>query len=189
MLNNIVALLGNGSGGAAGSFESIATVTATGSETSLTFSSIPSTYKALQIRGLFRQTANTNGSQLYLQYNGNTSGYTRHVLLGNATAAVAAGATSQSAITLAYQTADGQLGSSYYSAIIVDIQDYASTSKNKTVRAFFGADGNGVGTYDVGLTSGFVADLNAISTITLTQYSSNAFASGSTFALYGIKGE
>lgn len=169
------------------SFESIATVTASGSETSLTFSSIPNTYKALQIRGLFRQVGDEAGSQLYLQYNGNTSGYARHMLYGSGTSAATSSGTSQSAIAIGFQTADGALNSNIYSATIIDIQDYASTSKNKTVRAFYGTDSNGTGTYYVGMSSGFVSDLNAISTITLTRNGANNFSAGSTFALYGIK--
>lgn len=170
------------------SFESIATVTASGSETSLTFSSIPNTYKALQIRGLFRQTANTGTSQLWLQYNGNTSGYARHMLYGEGSGAFANSATAQSAILIANLTADATSNSNIFSTTIIDIQDYASTSKNKTVRGFFGTDVNGATSASVGLSSGFVADTNALTSITLFQYSSNAFSAGSKFALYGIKG-
>jgi len=42
-------ILAASGGGAAGAFESIATVTATGSQTSLTFTSIPNTYQHLQL--------------------------------------------------------------------------------------------------------------------------------------------
>jgi hypothetical protein len=41
---------------AGGAYESIATVTATGTESTITFSSIPSTYQHLQIRALSRDT-------------------------------------------------------------------------------------------------------------------------------------
>lgn len=172
--------------GAASSFESIATVTATGSETSLTFSGIPSTYKALQIRGITRQTTNSGGSILYMQANSSSSNYARHMLYGTGSAAGASGAASQSSIHIASQTADGAINSSIFTGVIIDVQDYASSTKNKTVRSFFGTDSNGAFSNWVGLSSGLWADTTAISSLTFTQYS-GAFAAGSTFALYGIK--
>jgi len=82
---------------AAGDYESIATASGTGSNDEITFSSIPSTYKHLQIRGL----ANASGTNalMAVRLNGNTSGYARHYLLGNGTAASASAATAQSQIT------------------------------------------------------------------------------------------
>ena len=58
MLNNIVALLGNGAAAGGGtSYESIATVTVgAGGSSSISFTSIPSTYKHLQIRAITRDT-------------------------------------------------------------------------------------------------------------------------------------
>lgn len=173
--------------GAASSFESIATVTATGSETSLTFSGIPSTYKALQIRGITRQTTNSGGSILYMQANSSSSNYARHMLYGTGSAAGASGAASQSSIHIASQTADGAINSSIFTGVIIDVQDYASSTKNKTVRSFFGTDSNGAFSNWVGLSSGLWADTTAISSLTFTQYS-GAFSAGSKFALYGIKG-
>ena len=56
LLNNLAAILNDGVTAAATSFDSIATVTVgAGGSSSITFSSIPSTYKHLQIR-LLAQT-------------------------------------------------------------------------------------------------------------------------------------
>ena len=56
--------------GAGTSFESIATATGTGSSGTITFSSIPSTFKHLQIRGISRNSANSIGA--LMQYNSDT---------------------------------------------------------------------------------------------------------------------
>ena len=68
---------------------------------------------------------------------------------------------------------------------IIDIIDYASTTKNKTVRAFFGLDLNGSGSVTLG--SGLWMNTNAITDININA-AADPMAAGSTFALYGIKG-
>jgi hypothetical protein len=70
-------------------------------------------------------------------------------------------------------------------AFIIDIQDYSSTSKNKTVRTFSGVDFNGSGS--VNLYSSLWMSTSAISSLTLTS-NTGEFSTNTTFALYGIKG-
>jgi len=164
-----------------GAFESIATVNGNGSATTLTFSSIPSTYVALQIRGIANDA---NGFNIALRFNGDTgSNYAFHRLLGNgSTASVAAFAT---------QTYANYLGAcasaaNIFAAYITDIHDYASTTKAKTIRTFHGADANGSG--PVSLSSGLWTSTSAITSISIVNTGPNAFITGSSFALYGIKG-
>jgi hypothetical protein len=69
---------------------------------------------------------------------------------------------------------------------IVDILDYANTSKNKTVRTLTGADRNGNGL--IGLRSGYWNSTAAVSSISIIATSgSTGFAQYSSFALYGVK--
>ena len=163
------------------SFESIATVTGNGSATTLTFSSIPSTYVALQIRAIANDA---NGFNIALQFNGDTgSNYAYHRLLGNGATVSAAG--------FATQTSANYLGAcastaNIFAAYITDIHDYASTTKAKTIRTFHGADANGSG--PVSLSSGLWTSTAAITSISIINVGPNAFVSGSQFALYGIKG-
>lgn len=183
MLNNIVALLGNGSGGGGGSYESIATVTASGGETSFTFSSVPSTYKHLQIRG-FAMRNSFSSIDIALQFNSDTgSNYAYHNLYGDGSSVSAAGITSYTGIKAGI--GGGSTVASTFGGVIVDIHDYASTSKNKTTRSFSGIDKNGSGS--VWLNSGLWMNTAAISTIKV-YFFGDAVASGTTFALYGIKG-
>lgn len=172
--------------GGAGSFESIATVTATTTVSSLTFSSIPSTYQHLQIRGIGRDTAgSSSGTSWGLQINGQTGIiYTIHRITGTGSAVGVDGFANQNytdSIWVPFDLAT----SNTFGATIIDIHDYASTTKNKTIRVISGVDTNGGGV--IRLSSGLFANTNAVSSITINQPSSGIKA-GSTFALYGIKG-
>jgi len=175
---------------AAGAFESIASVTASGGETSFTFSSIPSTYQHLEIRGINRDTIALSGAAgVNLQFNNDTgANYGRHWLLGDG-ANVSAGAnTGFDAIYLIGGSIKGSSTSSTFGASIISIHDYASTTKNKTVRAFTGSDANTASAnFYVVLNSGLWLDTSAITSIKLLP-GQTAFAAGTTFALYGIKG-
>ena len=170
------------------SYESIATVTGTGSATSLTFSSIPSTYTHLQIRGISRNTGGSQSYAIYLTFNGSSSGYAWHYLKGNGSAASASGAASEVNINLQNADAGGTSTASTVGASIIDIHDYANTTKNKTVRAITGTDANTASTgFAISLGSGLWANTNAISSITITN-GYDFFSTSTSFSLYGIKG-
>jgi hypothetical protein len=72
---------------------------------------------------------------------------------------------------------------------MIDIHDYASTTKNKTVRQFTGTDTNSSasGAFRLGLGSGLWMSSSAITTVSILP-GGTAHAAGTTFALYGIKG-
>ena len=69
-----------------------------------------------------------------------------------------------------------------FHAMIMDIVDYGSTSKNKTLRLFDGYDDNATG--DVTSFSGLWGNTSAITSITLD--SNGTWVNGTQFALYGI---
>lgn len=170
-----------GSGGATlSSYESIATITASGSQSTVTFSSIPSTFKHLQLRINGRE--GTSGGVVYARLNGDTgTNYAWHYLRGSGASTIAAaGAASQSEIWLS--TFLGY-SADYSGAILVDILDYANTSKYKTTRTF-------AGTYDtvnnaISISSGLWLNTAAVNSITI--FTSNNYDNRSSFALYGIK--
>lgn len=165
-------------------------VTATGGETSLTFNSIPQTYKNLQIRGIAKDT-NTGGNgamSMNLRLNGDTgSNYALHQLAGDGSSASAQGSGSYGAPLIYTSQWRSSSGAAIYGALIMDVLDYTSSSKNKTIRYFSGADGN-TGTTGSALSLGSALWMNtsAITSITLVSFIS--FAAGSTFALYGMVG-
>ncbi len=165
------------------SFESIASFTPT-SGTGVTFSSIPSTYVALQIRySILTDTAGPLGT---FRFNGDTAtNYGYHTLQGTGSTAIAGGYTSQTNILIS----EDQLGASTTRPTvgIIDIHNYASTTQNKTVRIFAGSDQVTTGT--VALISGLWRSTSTITSVSVNFIGGGAnFASGSTIALYGIKG-
>jgi hypothetical protein len=173
------------------SFESIQTATATGGETSLSFTSIPSTYKSLQIRGIYNDTYASGGPSFgYMQgrlNNDSGSNYAFHRLYGNGVSATASGYTSQTYFAAGIGLDAGTLANDF-GANILDIIDYADTSKYKTIRLFAGVDSNGASNGQlVGMFSSLWRSTAAITSITLNAFD-NGFTAGSTFALYGIKG-
>ena len=181
----------DGAGGAAGgSFESIQTISGTGS--SLSFTSIPSTYKHLQIRGLYKDTSTTDygfGVNLLGRANAITSGYTKHNLYGNGSSALATGGTNEGYINFGgCYMSSGASYTNMFSAIIIDIQDYVSTTNNKTIRYLTGNDANQASTNrTISLGSNLIQSTAAITSFTLYPADSG-FATGTVFSLYGIKG-
>lgn len=157
------------------SYESIATVTVgAGGASSVDFTSIPSTYTHLQIRGLGVFSGDT-----FLQFNSDTNNnYSRHSVYGDGSSAAAFAETSNSRIGVNYAT------STQPSPFVADILDYKDTNKYKTVRALSGVDSNGSGI--ILLQSGSWRSTSAVTSIKLIAFS-GTFSQHSTFALYGIK--
>ena len=168
------------------SYESIATFTAAGGETSFTFSSIPQTYVALQVRCILRRNT-VNLANMGFRPNNDTStaNYTRHSLIGNgATVSAAGSATGTYSYTQNFVSIPGTT-SGAYSAQIWDILDYASTTKYKTFKVFSGYDANGSGEF--GLNSNLWLSTSAITSL-VVYFAGDGVSANSTFALYGIKG-
>ena len=165
------------------SFESIATASPAGSSTT-TFSGIPGTYKSLQLR--INGTLPTGGlyNSILIQFNGDSaSNYRVHSLTGNNESVTAGNASATYIIASGYPY--GSNNDVYPTGAIVDILDYASTSKFKTVISFAGWDHNATASSEVGLLSGNWRNTAAITSIRV--WSSINFGTGTSIALYGIK--
>jgi hypothetical protein len=166
------------------SFESIATQTVgAGGTSSITFSSIPSTYKHLQVRGMFRPTSSTwivgyfNGDGL------STNKYSQHDLRGDGSSASAEATTNANS---AYFILGLPTVANTFAVGVTDILDYQNTNKYKTLRSLSGCDANGSGNID--LTSSSWRDTSGISQIELKLNNNGTIPQYSQFALYGIKG-
>jgi len=171
---------GLGAGVAIGDFESIATVTVGTATSTVTFSSIPQTYKHLQIRVATRNTAAAGDSFCLITLNGVAT--RTHFLYGSGSG-TGTGANPNSIFGPVGWGTNNSWNSANFSANVVDILDYTDTNKFKTVRNLYGTDGNGVGI--VGMTSGYAATTGAINSVVLTSSGTN-FAVNSTFCLYGV---
>jgi hypothetical protein len=186
--NQIAGLMGVSAAVPTGDYDSITTsIVGAGGVASVTFSSIPATYKHLQIRAIARSaTAGTGNQEIQLTYNGNTANYYRlHQIYGDGatvTASVVSNTTNNFPL---FMPTNGQTANAFATAII-DILDYADTNKNKVLRSLGGFDLNGSG-YAI-LRSGLWANTSAITSITLAADAGGTIAEYSHFALYGIKG-
>ena len=163
-------------------FNSIAS--ATGGSSTITFSSIPSTYKHLQVRGLIKASAIDNGTPR-VWFNGVTSAlYTNHTVYSNhETIGIENGNDLESIyMALATQRTDT------FAPFILDIYDYASTSKGKTVQYITGFTNNTTTGARVTFGSGAFRSNDAITSITFTVQQAANFDSATQMSLYGIKG-
>ena len=179
------------SAAAGGAYESIASATGTGSSGTITFSSIPQTYTSLQIRFIVRSggaVTSTTGMSIYPNTEtGSSTTFDRHYFYGDGTAVTASNSINQGEFFLYNAAPRDLMLSNTFGVGVIDFHDYASTTRNKTVRMFFGFDDNsGTTQSKLHLESGLWRSTNAITDLRFTVNTS--FTSGSVIALYGIKG-
>jgi hypothetical protein len=193
---SVRAINANGSSAASGNasgtviqptaFDSIATLSGSGVST-VTFTSIPQTYKALQIR-VFGKSGGTNNDELNIRFNGVTTSTYRNHFLRTASSNPTSGTEATTSFYNVLRFTGTGNAAGVFSAAIVEIIDYASTTKNKTLKSFDGFDqAGGTAGYRTGLYSGLFNNTAAITSITLLSGTPTNFAAGTTFALYGIK--
>jgi hypothetical protein len=164
------------------SYESIATITPYTTTSTVVFSSIPSTYKHLQIRWFARGSSLAG---LYWTFNGdNGANYARHRISADGSSASVSGLASQNQI---YTVASWGIpnATSTFAGGVYDILDYQNTDKYKTMRGLAGQDSNGSG--GVEFVSGLWMNTTAINSITISP-NTGTIQANSHWALYGIKG-
>lgn len=164
-------------------FEKIASVTLTGTQQTVTFSSIPQTYTDLVLYMAPAQNSGTFGQlDCLINLNGDTgSNYSRVYISGNGSAvdrSFVPNATAGTAGNITGQT----LGKG---VATVNFMNYSSTSIHKTflVRGSFAPGSSEIDT----LIWRNTAAVTSISLKPNQIYNTEQFISGSTFSLYGIK--
>lgn len=170
-------------------FELISTQVLTSAQAAVTFANLQnySQYKNLQIRINTRDTNTGTGSGgVWLQFNGDAANnYSWHRIGGGNTAVFSNGSasTSKMLVGLCAKSPDT---TGVFGAACIDIFDFASTLKNKTVRSFTGnASSISTASMEVNLQSGAWYSTSAITSIIIS--SDTNFATGSRFSLYGVK--
>ena len=178
-----------GAAGGGGAFESIASASGTGSSSSITFSSIPSTYQHLQLRWLWRTTATGVYQGCGVRLNGDSgTNYATHRIFADGAAVYVQGSVSQSSAGGPLVVPAASALADSFGVGILDIHDYASTTKNKTFRFFSGWDLNDTNG-GVIVSSSLWLNTNAVNSLTVTMANAaHNISSTSRFALYGIKG-
>lgn len=172
---------------ATGYMDALATVTVGSGGTSvITFAAIPSTYTHLQIRGVAQQTNNA-GANCTIRFNSDSSSnYNSHYLGANGST-TGAGYFTNGSTTGGYAFDSANNGNSAFSGFIIDILDYTSTDKYTTTKSLSGWSNNSDSENLSMMTSAW-RNTDAVTTITLQDYSGGSFAQYSSFTLYGIKG-
>jgi hypothetical protein len=172
-------------------YESIATLYGTGGST-ISFTSIPNTYKHLEIRVLAKDTGSgTDSDGIGVTFNGDTGAnywsqtggsYQNNNLLTGQT-------TSAGTYIDAGLSMDGGQTSGWHGYSIYKITDYTSTAKNKTLHMFTGSSSINNAGYAF-ISSGMWTTNNAaINRIDLKALgATQTFSTSSRFMLFGIKG-
>jgi hypothetical protein len=166
-----------------------------GNASSIAFSSIPNTFTHLQIKVFGRTDRGTyNVGTMNVQVNGDTgANYSQHFLrsapASPSTGVEAFGYASQTSVNIG-QCAGSTATSGIFGNIIIDILDYANTSKAKTLRGIGGVDTNGAASGVAGFvqfSSGAWFSTSAINSVTLLPGDgASNFVSGTRADLYGI---
>jgi hypothetical protein len=164
--------------GVATDYELISTTILGSSAASVSFTGLGTSavsYKHLQIR--YMSNGDNSNYRNRLRLNGDSgSNYATHLLFTTGSSVMSAAGTSATEIALS----QGANETNKFYPGIIDLLDFQSSTKNKTVRAF-----NGGG--EVSLTSGVWLSTSAVTSVSLRPDAGN-FITGSRFSLYGIKG-
>jgi hypothetical protein len=183
----VLAVAGAGAAGGGGSFDLLETTLISTNTASVTFSNLNTyaDYKHLQVRYTARNDTTTSGA-ITMRMNGvSTSSYSFHYLYGTGTSVLSFGTSNQTGLRSGLIIpSDGR--TSNYGPSIIDILDFSNTSKNTTIKAFYGIqDGLGASN-EIALASGAFLNTAAITSLNFTPPAGN-FVSGSRFSLYGIR--
>jgi hypothetical protein len=174
--------------GLANDFDLLETTLLSTTTASVTFSSLGSysAYKHLQLRIVTRGDTNWGGTT-YLRMNSDTgSNYARHALAGFGSSVASNGNSSAAFIALPFTTADAsEPVAQAFGGSVIDILDFANTSKNTTVRGLGGTKRSDSGA-GIEMKSGVWINTAAVTSLTISG-SSGTFLAGSRFSLYGIK--
>lgn len=166
---------------AGNTYEAIATQTlASTSTTTVSFTSIPSTYTDLVIVII---GANQNGSRIRYRFNNDSgSNYSRTSLTGNGSSAASYQGSNNTEADL--NVIGGSTTISSPMTIISNIQNYSNTTTNKTLITRFGSNDSAAAATEA--TVNLWRSTAAINRVDAIAQGGNWIA-GTTFSLYGIK--
>jgi hypothetical protein len=180
-------LLSQGGGAAAlDGFEPISSTVLTGTQASITISSIPATYSALQLRIVARSNTSVTFDDMILRFNGDsTSVYSWKTLDTNG------GTTSQQAVSETsirlFGIGGANLTTSAFGAMTMDIIGYRNTNMRTLVRGFGGAfsfQSNFTGNSSV--FNGLWNPTTTVTSLSVAPRSGGSFIAGTRVSLYGV---
>lgn len=158
----------------------LATLTLTSVDSSITFASIPNTYRDLVIVCNFQMSGTASATRL--QMNGWTGpNYSGMSMVGNGTGSGTAGPESGQTSARIFGASLGP-SNSFNNVGIIQIMDYSATDKNKTVLTRYGSS-----TTDIQAQVSRLELNAAINSVTVFDILGQTYQVGSTFSLYGIR--
>jgi hypothetical protein len=164
-------------------YDCIATTTLGSTASSITFSSIPSTFTDLVIIFSGQNSTSSNADVTMVLNNDTSAAYSRMRLYSNGTTVSADRAiNATSAEAVAY--IGGSATSSMFASTQINILSYANTSVNKTWLLHWNSNGTSDAYSLMGI--GLYRSLSAITQIQFYPVSGN-FVAGTTATIYGIK--
>jgi hypothetical protein len=155
-------------------FTPIATTTLGSAQSSVTFSSISGAYTDLVLVTNGKMSAGSALNNKLTFNSDTTTNYSRTYIYGDGSTPISGRDSSQDNLGFIYWNSTNP------NTTIIQIQNYSNTTTYKT--AIARTSESGVAAAYVGLWR----STSAITSITITRGSTNDFASGSTFSLYGI---
>lgn len=155
----------------------LATTTLASASATVTFSSIPGTYRDLRL--VIVPVASTGTGDVKINFNGDTgaSSYAQVYMYGNGSSAVSGSATNFATI---YASAGATFTTAFETVITTDIFDYAQTDKHKTVLC----RGN-VASINTNASAARWVSTSAITSIVVGAQTNN-FGVGTVISLYGV---
>jgi hypothetical protein len=163
-------------------FTKIASVTAAGGSSTISFTSIPSTYTDLVIKVSARATYAANFQDINIRFNGSTSGYSSRLLQGDGSAATSANNAS-SALVWGANSVSANATANTFSNGEVYIPNYTSAN-NKSISTDAVTENNAISAY-IQVAAGLWSNTAAITSIEMYLGAGN-YVQYSTFTLYGI---
>ena len=154
---------------------------------SVTFSSIPQGYTDLMLVASSRGTRASQEDPTYIRFNGNSSSiYSDRYLYGNGSAAYSGSATGPTLIQYFAQPAASATANTFGS-INIYIPNYTSSNyKSVSADALFENNSATTDYTRAQLSAGLFSSTSPITSITYGTYHGPAFATNSTFTLYGV---
>jgi hypothetical protein len=169
-----------------GGYESIATTTVgSGGQSTVTFSSIQTSWTHLQLRIFAKTNRALNRDGILITINSDSgNNYTAHGLYGDGANPFTDAGTARTS-NIVYRASGNSGATDIFGTMIIDFLNYKDTNKYKTLRSLGGVDLNGSG--EVNFYSGLWLNSNAITSISLAPAVGTSFLQHSQFDLYGIK--
>lgn len=175
-----------GSSGSVGTFDLLQTLTIASDTSTVGFENISQEYKHLQIR--FRTASSgTLNSAFYMQVNGiNTNNDWATLQSVNST--VSGTNNQQNGPAIYFGGTPGGTNLSYKQNSVIDIPDYTTYNKSKSVQIHTGTMQGGAGSYVTSYTGGLLYVLNPITSIAFGCATGGGnIKANSKISLYGIK--